>query len=188
MNSILLSTKYSFGDTRGCHLVWGLTGRLIRITIRARIHQGEWRCKNESGMPAHIVRHSIFDFVHDIYAWTSSTHAIFPFKDMFCDTEVASLRYVFSQMQMFYKCDISDPDFMIRVSPIQLPVPRTAKPVQVLLPDGLNHPRFKARKAGFGHYIYCNRATFGLLQERGKLGIHMNLQWWEAHYGSQRQL
>ncbi|KAJ7699933.1 hypothetical protein B0H17DRAFT_926096 [Mycena rosella] len=38
----------------------------------------------------------------------------------------------------------------------------------VLIPDGLQHPRFKNRKAGHGQYIVCSRQTLDLMLRRGR--------------------
>lgn len=37
-------------------------------------------------------------------------------------------------------------DLLIRLTPLQLPASRGAKSLQVCIPDGLQHPKFKGRK------------------------------------------
>ena len=67
-------------------------------------------------------------------------------------------------------------DLMIRISAMQLPVPGSARPTQVVLPDGLFHPKFQARKAGFGNYVYCRKEAFETLLDRGKYLLIGNLE------------
>ncbi|KAG6336345.1 hypothetical protein ID866_2740 [Astraeus odoratus] len=51
-------------------------------------------------------------------------------------------------------------DFLIRLTPLQLPVPRGAKSIQVWMPDGLEHPKFKRRKGQSALYITCWKDLF----------------------------
>ncbi|KAH7916322.1 hypothetical protein BJ138DRAFT_601386 [Hygrophoropsis aurantiaca] len=46
-------------------------------------------------------------------------------------------------------------DFLIRLAPFQLPVLRSARPAQSILPDGFEHPKFACRKARTAFYITC---------------------------------
>jgi hypothetical protein len=59
-------------------------------------------------------------------------------------------------------------DLMIRMSPMQLPSRSQASIVKYLLPDGLEHPRFKMRKSGGASYIVCWKGALELFAERGE--------------------
>ncbi|KAI0265172.1 hypothetical protein BC834DRAFT_970356 [Gloeopeniophorella convolvens] len=53
-------------------------------------------------------------------------------------------------------------DFLIRLSIKRLPSPRAsanARPSHTIVPDGLQHPKFKNRDSGRGKYIVCRRAA-----------------------------
>ncbi|KAI6047309.1 hypothetical protein EDC04DRAFT_610212 [Pisolithus marmoratus] len=52
------------------------------------------------------------------------------------------------------------PDFLIRLTPLQLPVPRGAKALQVWMPDGLEHPKFKRRIGQLAMYVTCWKDMF----------------------------
>ncbi|KIO07227.1 hypothetical protein M404DRAFT_998638 [Pisolithus tinctorius Marx 270] len=51
-------------------------------------------------------------------------------------------------------------DFLIRLTPLQLPVPRGAKSLQVWMPDGLEHPKFRGRKGQLAMYLTCWKDIF----------------------------
>ncbi|KAI6154230.1 hypothetical protein BKA82DRAFT_4098962 [Pisolithus tinctorius] len=51
-------------------------------------------------------------------------------------------------------------DFLIRLTPLQLPVPRGAKSLQVWMPDGFEHPRFRGRKGQLAMYLTCWKDIF----------------------------
>jgi hypothetical protein len=55
---------------------------------------------------------------------------------------------------------------------MRLPAPRVAGEGQSLLPDGLEHRRFKNRKSGAGHYILCWKAALQQFSERGMHTLH----------------
>ncbi|KAJ3532064.1 hypothetical protein NM688_g7479 [Phlebia brevispora] len=57
-------------------------------------------------------------------------------------------------------------DFLIKLAPMQLPVPRTARKAQTLLPDGIEHPRFRHRRHGSGVYIMCRKVAVDYLVEK----------------------
>ncbi|KAJ6629142.1 hypothetical protein B0H10DRAFT_2428536 [Mycena sp. CBHHK59/15] len=66
-------------------------------------------------------------------------------------------------------------DFMIRLAPMQLVRPPTTAVARsnvhkslVLLPDGLQHPRFKVRRSGKGAYLVCWKDSLELIITRGK--------------------
>ncbi|KAH9062176.1 hypothetical protein EDB87DRAFT_1559399 [Lactarius vividus] len=52
-------------------------------------------------------------------------------------------------------------DFMVRLSVKRLPSPRAGSkwPSYVLVPDGLQHPKFKGLDSRKGHYVVCRRAV-----------------------------
>ncbi|KAH8986172.1 hypothetical protein EDB83DRAFT_2240424 [Lactarius deliciosus] len=76
------------------------------------------------------------------------------------------------------KCSMSSrylpSDFMIRLSVKRLPSPRTGskRPSYVLVPDGLQHPKFKGLDSRRGHYIVCRRAV---IQEFDKRKCHRRI-------------
>ncbi|EED80769.1 predicted protein [Postia placenta Mad-698-R] len=55
----------------------------------------------------------------------------------------------------------------VRLAPVRLPGPLAGKATQILVPDGVEHPRFKPRKVGQGHYVLCWKAIIETLAERG---------------------
>lgn len=65
-------------------------------------------------------------------------------------------------------------DFLIRIGPMRMPPDLHTKsknnnresPEATLIPDGLQHPKFTARKAERAGYIVCNREAVPLLIER----------------------
>ncbi|KAH9045175.1 hypothetical protein EDB85DRAFT_2070079 [Lactarius pseudohatsudake] len=59
-------------------------------------------------------------------------------------------------------------DFMVRLSVKRLPSPRTGskQPSYVLVPDGLQHPKFKGLDSRKGHYIVCRRAVIKEFDKR----------------------
>ena len=61
------------------------------------------------------------------------------------------------------------PDFLVRVSVKRIPSPRTgsSRPTYTLVPDGVQHPKFKGLDSRKGHYVVCRRAA---VQEFNKPG------------------
>ncbi|KAH9049015.1 hypothetical protein EDB84DRAFT_1261558 [Lactarius hengduanensis] len=59
-------------------------------------------------------------------------------------------------------------DFMVRLSVKRLPSPRTGSKQSsyVLVPDGLQHPKFKGLDSRKGHYIVCRRAVIKEFDKR----------------------
>ncbi|KAI0347361.1 hypothetical protein BDW22DRAFT_521946 [Trametopsis cervina] len=53
-------------------------------------------------------------------------------------------------------------DFMIRVSTMRAP---TSPFAPVFVPDGVEHPRYRGIRSGYGHYVVCHRAAFDHLLE-----------------------
>ncbi|KAF8264944.1 hypothetical protein EI94DRAFT_1779442 [Lactarius quietus] len=70
------------------------------------------------------------------------------------------------------KCSLSSKylpsDFMVRLSVKRLPSPRTGskRPSYTLVPDGLQHPKFKGLDSRKGHYVVCRRAAMEEFDER----------------------
>ncbi|KAH7887869.1 hypothetical protein F5I97DRAFT_910011 [Phlebopus sp. FC_14] len=60
-------------------------------------------------------------------------------------------------------------DFLIRLAPLRLPVSRGAKSMQVLIPDGLEHPKFKRRKGRTALYVTCWKDALQGIQGRAAL-------------------
>lgn len=58
-------------------------------------------------------------------------------------------------------------DFMLRMAVMQQPATVSLRPKQFLLPDGIEHPRFKARKSTTGGYVVCWKTAVQQLMERG---------------------
>ncbi|KZP24688.1 hypothetical protein FIBSPDRAFT_822040 [Athelia psychrophila] len=58
-------------------------------------------------------------------------------------------------------------DFLVRLAPMRLPTPRTGREAQSLLPDGIEHPKFKSRRAYVGVNIMCCHSAIDVLAERG---------------------
>lgn len=60
-------------------------------------------------------------------------------------------------------------DFLVRLGPMLLPRSRLGKQVirTSLLPDGLQHPKFTARRAGRGVYVSCYKDIVSRTAERG---------------------
>jgi hypothetical protein len=65
--------------------------------------------------------------------------------------------------------DLTTPDFLIRVSVKQLPSSQTGskRRTYTLVPDGLQHPKFKGFDSHRGHYIVCRRAAVQEFDKRG---------------------
>jgi hypothetical protein len=50
---------------------------------------------------------------------------------------------------------------------MRLPTPRLSREVQSLLPDGLEHPKFKSRRSYIGNYVICWKDAIQLVADRG---------------------
>jgi len=61
------------------------------------------------------------------------------------------------------------PDFLVRLSVKRLPSPRTgsSRTTYTLVPDGLQHPKFKGLDSRKGHYVVCRRAVMLEVDNRG---------------------
>ncbi|KAF9263551.1 hypothetical protein L218DRAFT_321796 [Marasmius fiardii PR-910] len=65
-------------------------------------------------------------------------------------------------------------DFLIRLSIMKLPSPEplrfihpNIRPPTLLVPDGLQHPKFKARRSGTAIYISCTSTALRMMKARG---------------------
>jgi hypothetical protein len=60
-------------------------------------------------------------------------------------------------------------DFLVRLSVKRLPSPQTdpKRPTYTLVPDGLQHPKFKGLDSRKGHYVVCRRAAMQQFEGRG---------------------
>jgi hypothetical protein len=60
-------------------------------------------------------------------------------------------------------------DFLVRLSVKRLPSPQTGPevPNYTLVPDGLQHPKFKGLDSREGHYVVCRRAAMKEFARRG---------------------
>ncbi|KAF7985225.1 hypothetical protein HWV62_7866 [Athelia sp. TMB] len=74
-------------------------------------------------------------------------------------------------------------DFLVRLAPMRMPTPRTAREAQSLLPDGVEHPKFKSRRSYTGLHIICCHTAIDQLAERGNyrrfapnLSLHSRLK------------
>ncbi|KZT12834.1 uncharacterized protein LAESUDRAFT_808363 [Laetiporus sulphureus 93-53] len=57
--------------------------------------------------------------------------------------------------------------FLLRFYPMRLPNLSFGKPAQLIVPDGLEHPDFKPRRAGAGYYIVLRNAALEQLSKKG---------------------
>lgn len=78
------------------------------------------------------------------------------------------------QLDRWYPGSPSTQDFMIRVAPMRLPKSRLnpKAPLITLIPDGLQHPKFRVRKSGKSAYIICWK---GAIEETAQRGRYMTL-------------
>ncbi|KAA1466246.1 hypothetical protein DENSPDRAFT_831028 [Dentipellis sp. KUC8613] len=58
-------------------------------------------------------------------------------------------------------------DFLIRMSPRRLSSPRIGRTTYAMLPDGVEHPKFKRRFSGNAYYIACRQAAVNEIIPRG---------------------
>lgn len=75
-------------------------------------------------------------------------------------------------------------DFLVRLGPVKIPT-RNATNV-VIVPDGLQHTKFTARRVGRATYVLCSRDAFKYIRERCQIlirrqTIHPNLTSYVAH-------
>ncbi|KAI0693568.1 hypothetical protein BC835DRAFT_1275717 [Cytidiella melzeri] len=80
------------------------------------------------------------------------------------------LRMLSKPMRRCIVTDAYQPtDFMIRLAAMRVPTTRPNQPPVAFLPDGIEHPRFRGRRAGNGHYVLCYKdAVEHLLGHKGK--------------------
>ncbi|KAF7790885.1 hypothetical protein EIP86_001843 [Pleurotus ostreatoroseus] len=67
-------------------------------------------------------------------------------------------------------------DLQIRLAPMLLPAPRGARKVQILVPDGLEHPRFRRVRNGSAIYMLCKKSFVNVMAARRNLkGVQGNI-------------
>ncbi|KIJ37462.1 hypothetical protein M422DRAFT_211574, partial [Sphaerobolus stellatus SS14] len=59
-------------------------------------------------------------------------------------------------------------DFLIRIAALGVSGPRLSRPMTALLPDGLEHPRFRRSSSGMGFYVLCWRDAVEELVKQGR--------------------
>lgn len=103
-----------------------------------------------------------------------SSDAINADTQMFAVLAVPPKRHVAFALALTMPTDLTTLDFMVRLSVKRLPSPRTGskRPSYTLVPDGLQHPKFKGLDSRKGHYVVCRRAA---MQEFGRRGTALIL-------------
>ncbi|PFH52529.1 hypothetical protein AMATHDRAFT_1936 [Amanita thiersii Skay4041] len=68
-------------------------------------------------------------------------------------------------------------DFLVRLGPVQLPTTcfTDNKPAAVLIPDGLQHTKFTARRVGPAAYVLCSQEAVASIKERGRVQVRGQL-------------
>lgn len=59
------------------------------------------------------------------------------------------------------------PDFLVRLAVLRLPTTQNARAIEVLMPDGLEHPKYKRRKARVTVYVPCWKDAVGTMRSPG---------------------
>ncbi|KAF8592652.1 hypothetical protein K439DRAFT_1400616 [Ramaria rubella] len=57
-------------------------------------------------------------------------------------------------------------DFLIRLAVLDVSGPRLSRMTAAILPDGVEHPRFRRRNSGRGYYLVCNKVAIRELVDR----------------------
>ncbi|KAI5827673.1 hypothetical protein K523DRAFT_418234 [Schizophyllum commune Tattone D] len=65
-------------------------------------------------------------------------------------------------------------DFLIRLLPMKLPVSRASRIRAIIVPDGLQHPRFESKRRGKAGYITCWAEVLAQAPQRGTAGKIMH--------------
>lgn len=59
-------------------------------------------------------------------------------------------------------------DFLVRLVAARMPASRVSSTIRnIIVPDGIEHPRFKSKKSGFGWHVVCRKETIDTLSVRG---------------------
>jgi len=61
----------------------------------------------------------------------------------------------------------SCPDFLVRLAVLRLPTAQNVPSMEVLMPDGLEHPKYKRRRARVAVYVPCWKDAVGTLKSPG---------------------
>ncbi len=112
-----------------------------------------------------------------------SPNAIYAVKEMYSVVAISPKWYVFFCHPKPYLYDADQmehtTDFLIRLSIKQLPSSRrqtgSKRLVYTLVPDGLQHPKFKGLDSRRGHYIVCRRDAIQEFNKRGTASILLTL-------------
>ncbi|KAL1723515.1 hypothetical protein EV715DRAFT_269580 [Schizophyllum commune] len=65
-------------------------------------------------------------------------------------------------------------DFLIRLLPMKLPASRASRIRAIIVPDGLQHPRFESKRRGKAGYITCWAEVLAQAPQRGTAGKIMH--------------
>ncbi|KAL1666145.1 hypothetical protein GGF50DRAFT_125919 [Schizophyllum commune] len=65
-------------------------------------------------------------------------------------------------------------DFLIRLLPMKLPASRASRIRAIIIPDGLQHPRFESKRRGKAGYITCWAEVLAQAPQRGTAGKIMH--------------
>ncbi|KAL1761505.1 hypothetical protein FB107DRAFT_286136 [Schizophyllum commune] len=65
-------------------------------------------------------------------------------------------------------------DFLIRLLPMKLPASRASRIRAIIVPDGLQHPRFESKRRGKAGYISCWAEVLAQAPQRGTAGKIMH--------------
>ncbi|KAI0092602.1 hypothetical protein BDY19DRAFT_925171 [Irpex rosettiformis] len=78
------------------------------------------------------------------------------------------LRMLASPMRQCIVTDLVQPaDFMVRLAPMHVPVDRTGEKLTTFFPDGMEHPRYRGKRAGSACYVLCYKdAVEHIVQSR----------------------
>ena len=92
----------------------------------------------------------------------------FPYHRPHSLTHFASVRMLASPLR---KCAVTGrympSDFLIRLLPMKLPASRASRIRAIIVPDGLQHPRFESKRRGKAGYITCWAEVLAQAPQRG---------------------
>ncbi|CAL1701457.1 unnamed protein product [Somion occarium] len=58
-------------------------------------------------------------------------------------------------------------DFLIRMCRAKVEGPRSGRPTTIAIPDGLEHPKWRTRRSGFGYYVICRKEAVAEFFRKG---------------------
>ena len=62
-------------------------------------------------------------------------------------------------------------DFLVRLVPMHLPSHQMTRKMQSLVPDGLEHPKYKSRRSYIGNHILCWKYALEQFAQQGTTPI-----------------